>query len=75
MRSGERLGDVGACAEAGVDKVVVAQPGKSPFIGRGPIRLNLHRLVPFEAEPAQILENSVDEPGTRTALIEILDPQ
>ena len=45
------------------------------LIGGGALRLDEDRLVPVEPEPAQVLEDAVDELGPAAGLVEILDPQ
>ena len=73
MRCAQRGGDVGAGAEAGIDKVLVPQ-----FVERGGIKmralgLNERLAVPIEPEPAQILLDPADELGPAAAGVEILD--
>ena len=75
VRRGQRLGDVGAGAEAGIDQARALQALERGRIRGRPLRLDQHRLVPVEAEPAQVLEDPVDELGPAARLVEILDPQ
>ncbi len=58
-----------------IDQPALAQPVERLGIASRALRLDQHRLVPIEAQPAQILEDAVDELGPAAALVEILDPQ
>ena len=75
MRRGQRLRDVGAGAEAGIGEPARFQLVERGLVRRRPLRLDQHRSVPFEAEPAQVLEDAVDELGLAARLVEILDPE
>ena len=76
VRRGQRGGDVGAGAEAGIDQAVAPAAGRAPRhrarpLATGPAAAPSQR----DAEPAQILEDPVDELGPAAAGVEILDPQ
>jgi len=75
VRCGERLRDVGACAEAGIGEASRLQRLQRIFVCPGALRLNERRVVPIQSEPAQILEDSIDEFGAAARLVEVLDPQ
>src|SRR5688572_7423918 len=75
MRSGQRGGDVGAGAEAGIDQPPLAQLVQGRFVEMRPTRLDDRLAIPPQAEPAQILEYALDELGPAAAGVEILDPQ
>ncbi len=75
MRRGQRLSNVGTGAETRIDQPARLQRIERSRISVGPLGLDQHRLTPLEPEPAQILEDPVDELGPATGLVEILDPQ
>ena len=75
MRGGQRLSDVGARAEAGIDEAARLRALQCRGVGGYPLRLHQDRLVPVKAEPAQIFEDAVDELGPAPRLVEILDPE
>ena len=70
----ERGGDVRPGAEARIDQPRFAKPVERASISITALRLHQHRLVPLESEPAQILEDSVDELGPAASWVEVLDP-
>src|SRR5215213_1161002 len=69
----QRLGNVGAGAEAGIGEAFTFQAFQSVSVSACPLRLDENRLVPVESEPAQVLEDAVDELRTGAGLVEILD--
>jgi hypothetical protein len=75
VRGGQRLGDVGPGAEAGIDQAHAAQPLQRFGVKLRPCRLHQHLAVPGDPQPAHILENAVDELGPAAAGVEVLDPQ
>ena len=75
MRRGQRGGDVGAGAEAGINEPVGAQPVERGGIVRDALRLDQRRRVGRDPEPRQILHDPRDEFGAAAAGVEILDPQ
>ena len=75
MRCGQRLGNLGAGAIAGVDQALRPQDLQRLGIGGGALRLDDRGAVMPEAEPFQILENAVDKLRTAAPGIKILDPQ
>ena len=75
VRCRQRLRDVGARAEAGVNHAPRFQCIECGLVGSGPPRLDLHRLVPADAEPMQILEDAVDEFLPAAGLVKVLDPE
>lgn len=75
MRSGQRLGDLRARAETGIDQSQPLQLLKSVGIGLGTLRLDNFPSVMAEAQPFEILQNGCDELGPAAARIEIFDPE
>ena len=67
-------GDIGAGAEAWIDQAAIAQPLERFGIDVRALRLDQHRFVPLQPEPAQILEDRVDKLGPAAGRVEILDP-
>jgi hypothetical protein len=54
---------------------LVAEPRQGPSIKLGPLRLDQHIPIPADAQPFQVLVNSIDEFRPAAAGIEILDTQ
>ena len=75
MRRLERGGDVGARAEAGVDEAARTQLVERIGVNRAAQRLDEHGLIPFEAEPDQVLIDAVDVLGAAARWVEVFDPQ
>src|SRR5690242_20566777 len=75
VRRSQRLRDVGARAEARVDQAASPELLQRLGVGVSPLRLDQYGLGPFEAEPAQVLIDAVDQLRAATRLVEILDPQ
>ena len=75
MGRGQRLRDLGAGAEAGIDQPFGPQSIKSLLVQIGPLRLHDRFAVPCEAEPLQVLVNALDELGSAAPWVEILDPE
>jgi hypothetical protein len=73
VRSGQRGGDVGAGAEAGIDETLLLQPIQRLGIEGGPPGLSDRLAVVGEAKPGEVLENAGDELRAASAGIEILD--
>jgi hypothetical protein len=73
MGCGQRLGDVGAGAEAGIDETLLLQPIQRIGIEGGPPGLSDRLAVVGEAKPGEVLENAGDELRAASAGIEILD--
>ena len=69
------MGDVRPGAEAGVGETGRAQGLERFLIRGGTLRLNQYRLVPIEAEPAQILVDVAHELRPAARLVEILDTE
>jgi len=61
--------------EAGVDETVALELAERQGIGRPAGRLQDDRLVPQEAEPAQILVDACDELGSAALAVGVLDAQ
>lgn len=75
MRGGQRLGDVGAGAKAGIDQALFPQPTQGLTVKRGALGLDDRLTVPADAEPFEVLENAVDKFRPAAAGVEILDPE
>ena len=75
MRCGQRLGDVGAGAEAGVDQGLLLEAIQRLGVTPGALRLDDGLSVVLEAKPGEVLENLLDELRPAAAGVEILDPQ
>ena len=75
MRGGQRQGDLGSGAKAGVNKAPPPQLVERFRVERGAVRLDDHIAVMDEAQPLQILENAVDKLWPASPGIQILDPQ
>jgi hypothetical protein len=75
VRRGQRVGNVGAGAEAGKDEAARFEIGERRVVGRSPLGLDQRRPIPLQAEPAQVLHDPVDELGAAARRVEILDPQ
>ena len=75
VRRVQRGGDIRAGAEAGVNQAARAQLFERRFVVGAALRLDQHRLVPVEPEPAQVLVDAVDELGPAARLVEVLDPE
>lgn len=75
MRSCQRLGDLRARAETGVDQSQRFQLLKSVGIGVGTLRLDDRTSIMAKAQPFEILENACDELRPAAARIEVLDPE
>ena len=71
----ERLGDVGAGAEARIDEILRLEPFEGVRIAGRPLRLDDRLSVMGQPEPGQILENAADELRAAAARVEILDPE
>src|SRR5258707_12548964 len=75
VRGSERLGDVGAGAEAGIDQPERAQLLERGGISRGALGLDDRWPIPCEAEPMQVLFNARNELGAAARPVEVFDPQ
>ena len=71
----QRLGDIGARTEAGIDEARLLQPVKSVGIKLRSSRLDDRLTVMSDAQPGEVLENPIDELRPASARIEILDSQ
>jgi hypothetical protein len=72
---GQRLGDVRARAETGIDEPLSLELLQRLGIARGPFRLDYRLSVGLETEPGQVLEDAIDELRPAAARVQILDPQ
>jgi hypothetical protein len=72
---GDLGGDCGAGAEAGIDEAAGAQPVQRLGVEREPFGLPHHLAVEFQAEPAQVLDDAVDERDAAAAGVDILDAE
>jgi len=75
VRRGQRLGDVGAGAEAGIGEPARLQRLEGMLVRLGSLRLDENRLAPIQPQPAKVLIDAVNELAPRARLVEILDPQ
>ena len=75
VRRGQRLGDVGAGAEAGIDKAERLQPLERGGIKLGALRLDDRRAVDRDPEPVEVLGNAVNEFCATPARIKVLNPE
>ena len=75
VRRGERLGDVGAGAKAGIDQAPRLQFVERRGVVRRSLRLDQRRLVGLDTEPGKILGDAGDEFSAAAGRIEILDPE
>ena len=75
VRRSQRLGNLGARAETGIDEALRLQLLESFGISIGAVRLDDCPIVVMDAEPFKVLENAVDELETAAAGVEILDPE
>ena len=73
MRCGQRLCDVGAGAEAGVDQSLALQPLQCGGVNRRALRLDNRFAINAEAKPVEFLKDAVDELRPAAARVEILD--
>ena len=71
--AGDLIGDLLACAKAGIDQTIRLKLLKRGLVGGDAIGLTHHRLLPGNPEPRQILENGGDEFLAATRRIDILD--
>ncbi len=75
MGRGQRLGDLGTGAKAGIDQLVSLQPIERLLVERGPPRLHDWLAVDHQPEPFKILVNARDKFGPAAAWVEVFDPQ
>jgi hypothetical protein len=75
VRRSQGLGNVRSSAEAGESEAACLQVFERIFIRVPAFRLDQNGVVPFDPEPAKILENPTDELRSAPRLVEILDPQ
>jgi hypothetical protein len=75
MRRSQRLGDLGASAEACVDQPVRLQPVKCLQVSLGALGLDDRLAIDGQPEPFDILKNVLNILRTAAARVEILDPQ
>ena len=75
VRRGQRLGDLGAGAETGIDQPVSLQPVERLLVKLGPLGLDDRLAIDRQPEPIEILENAVDKLRPAAAGVEIFDPQ
>jgi len=73
MRGGERLGDVGPGAEAGIDQPLLLQPLQRLGVQRRAFRLDDRLAVEANAEPVEIFKDAFNEFRPAAAGIQILD--
>ena len=67
--------DVGPSAEAGIYQAAVPQAVERLAIDVRALRLDEHRLLPFQAQPLKVLVNALDELRPAPRLVEVLDPK
>jgi hypothetical protein len=75
VRCGQRLGNLGPGAETGIDQPAGFQPIKRLAVKFGPLGLDDRRAVNGQPQPIDVLEDAIDEFGSASARVQILDPQ
>ena len=75
VRRGQRLGDLRAGTEAGVDQALSLQLIERLCVERGALRLDDRLTVMIEVQPFQILVNAVDKLRAAATRVEVLDAQ
>ena len=75
MRGFKRGGDVCAGAETRINEILRAQPVERFGINSASLRLEENRFSPLDAKPLEVFEYGIDEFGSASGLIKILDPK
>ena len=70
---GDLGGDVGARAEAGIERSLPREGVERGGVGVYPVRLEDGIAVPGQAEPVEICEDGIDMFGARAAGVDIVD--
>ena len=75
MRRGQRLGDLGAGAEAGVNQSVGLQPVERLLVVFGALRLDDRFAVDGQSQPVEVLEDAVPILRPAPPRVQVLDAE